>query len=293
MLADGRVPHTLLDFGGGLGVADRDVSGAGLTGLPASDRHPRSGTGSARGRQTSPRRVRDLIGLAVRLGIHRPGEHLVEHELVEVFDTSRTAVRAALAHLTRAGLIERRPRVGTSVRNRGLLIPMADPIGSDLIEAEVIDERLVPNVSPIRERLEVEDDHVRMLEFRLLHRRKVVGLRTSYQPVASPIHTPVLRDPDSSEEVLADRRSAVRVELSVGAEPLDETDARILKVPAGVPVIVREVTHYAPAGEAVDISFERFLSRAVRLEAAFAVAGGLPEVSLHPNPEHSQSCTGE
>lgn len=269
MLTDGRPPRTLSNFERGLGVASWG-EGADESSAPASDRHPRSGTGSARGRQTSPRRVRDLIGLAVRLGIHRPGDHLAEHELVEMFDTSRTAVRAALARLTHDGVIERRPRVGTRVRSEGLLVPMEDPIGRAMIEAQLIDERMVPNVSPIRERLEVEDDHVRMLEFRLMHRWKVVGLRTSYSTVGSPIRAPMLSSVDAGQEGRSGGRWAGRVELSVGAELLDETDARLLKVSTGLPVIVREMTYYAPSGEAVAITFERLISGSVRLQAALA-----------------------
>jgi DNA-binding GntR family transcriptional regulator len=45
----------------------------------------------------------------------KPGDHVLDRELVEEFGVSRTPVREALIKLSQIGLIETRPRIGTFV----------------------------------------------------------------------------------------------------------------------------------------------------------------------------------
>lgn len=45
----------------------------------------------------------------------KPGDHIMEKELIEEFTVSRTPVREALIKLAQIGLVETRPRVGTFV----------------------------------------------------------------------------------------------------------------------------------------------------------------------------------
>lgn len=72
-------------------------------------------------RQGSPRpgRVSDCTGSIVRLlssGAIDPRKRLGESSLARHLGVSRTAIRSALEHLEAGGLVERRPRAGTYLR---------------------------------------------------------------------------------------------------------------------------------------------------------------------------------
>lgn len=97
----------------------------------------------------------EIVSQIIRL-IHenqiKPGEKLPsENELVEMFQVSKTAVREALSVLVAKGILEKRPGVGSILKelNGGILI---EPLASKLImEKQVIRELL-----EFRRGLEVE-----------------------------------------------------------------------------------------------------------------------------------------
>lgn len=59
--------------------------------------------------------IREVVGGQIRSGLVAPGERLVEEELAEAFDVSRTPVREALRQLEVEGLVH-------SLHNRGFVV---------------------------------------------------------------------------------------------------------------------------------------------------------------------------
>jgi GntR family transcriptional regulator len=224
--------------------------------------HPRAQGGSAGGRQKSPRRVRDLISLSIRLGYLSPDDPLVEHELMTLFDTSRTSIRAALAQLTEDGMIERRPRTGTRINAVGLTIPLADNCTVDqLVTPAILEDRLVPNFPLARDRLRIEDEQVRMVENSFTFQGSVIGIRTAYfgsDLVMAP--DTINNSPTRMEDILGVtfQTRPGEVDVIVGAGAADTKDARLMGIAEGMPLLIREMTYYAHDGSPVEIVFDRF-----------------------------------
>lgn len=232
--------------------------------------HPRARTGSARGRQISPRRVRDLISLSIRLGYLSPDDQLVEHELMELFNTSRTSVRAALAQLSESGMIERRPRAGTTVLAVGLTIPLADiaAVGQD-VYLKIIEDRVVPNFPLAKDRLRLETDQVRMVENTFEYLARPIGIRTAYFSPDFDVN-PVEQVSDGPQHMVSIMDSAFstrpgEVDVIIGVDAADVRDARLLRIPVGRPLVVREMTYYDDGGEPVEIVFDRFRGDFIRI----------------------------
>lgn len=59
--------------------------------------------------------VEEKIKAAIRVGHFKPGDRLVERELCELLDVSRTSIREALRHLEAQGLIQTVPHKGPIV----------------------------------------------------------------------------------------------------------------------------------------------------------------------------------
>lgn len=238
--------------------------------------HPRARTGSARGRQISPRRVRDLISLSIRLGYISPNDQLVEHELMELFSTSRTSVRTALAQLSENGMIERRPRAGTKVRSIGLTIPLADIAAVDHdVYLRIIEDRIVPNFPLAQDRLRLDSDRVRMVENTFEYQGRPIGIRTAYfskdldlNPVelvtGAPLHMVTIMGE-------AFRARPGEADVIVGVDVADARDARLLRIPVGRPLVVREMTYHADNGDPIEIVFDRFRGDLVHISGTAEV----------------------
>lgn len=238
--------------------------------------HPRARTGSARGRQISPRRVRDLISLSIRLGYISPNDQLVEHELMDLFNTSRTSVRAALAQLSESGMIERRPRAGTRVRTVGLTIPLADiaAVGQD-VYLKIIEDRLVPTFPLARDLLQIAGDQVRMVENTFVHQGRTIGIRTAYFSPDFDLN-PVDQVTSGPQHMLTIMDEAFRirpgeVDVIVGVDAADSRDARLMRIPVGSPLVVREMTYFAHDGVPVEIVFDRLRGDLIHIEGTAAV----------------------
>jgi GntR family transcriptional regulator len=243
--------------------------------------HPRARTGSAHGRQISPRRVRDLISLSIRMGYISSEDQLVEHELMELFSTSRTSVRAALAQLSESGMIERRPRAGTKVLAVGITIPLADiaEVGQD-VYLKIIEDRVVPNFPLARDRLRLDSEHVRMVENTFVHQGLPIGIRTAYfsQDVDLDPVAQVATGPQHMVSIMTEGFSARpgEVDVIIGVDAADTRDARLLRIPVGKPLVVREMTYYAENGDPVEIVFDRFRGDLIHIGGTAAVWERLP-----------------
>jgi GntR family transcriptional regulator len=233
--------------------------------------HPRSKGGSSRGRQVSARRVRDLITSSIREGHIDPDAPLAEEDLIRLFDTSRGSVRAALAQLRDTGFLERRPRVGTKVTHRGVVVPLTDiDADSEHVYIEHFEDRIVPSFPLVRERLRLDEDHVRMIENLLVTDDGVIGLRAAYFSTRYTVSPATLSGPVNMTTVLRDFFHASRGEVvvTIGSEGADATTARMLETAVGAPLIVREVTYHDVDGTPVQTVFDRYRGDRVRLEGS-------------------------
>ncbi|AOX65114.1 MULTISPECIES: GntR family transcriptional regulator [unclassified Curtobacterium] len=233
--------------------------------------HPRAKGGSSRGRQISARRVRDLITASIREGHIAPDAPLAEEDLVTLFDTSRGSVRAALAQLRDTGFLERRPRVGTKVTHRGVVVPLTDiDADSEHVYVERFEDRIVPSFPLVRERLRIDEDHVRMIENLLVTDDDVIGLRAAYFSVRYTHSPESLSGPINMTTVLRDFFDASRGEVlvTIGSEAADAHTAKMLGTEVGAPLIVREVTYHDLDGVPVQTVFDRYRGDRVRLEGS-------------------------
>lgn len=219
---------------------------------PTAAHHPRSVNGSAmrRGeRQSSARRVYDVLRTAIRQGELPRGSSLVEEHLIQALSASRQSVREALQALATEGLVARRRRVGTTV-SASIMTVAADqlmtldehrdlPAKSDI---EVLEVRDLPCPPWLRDRLLVgPDEQVRMTE---------QVIRVDGEPVCTRVaYVPVTRLPSSSVETVHDLGSAFEMSFGVAMAPVeslveavaaDPMTADLLDVPAGSPLLVRE-----------------------------------------------------
>jgi GntR family transcriptional regulator len=240
---------------------------------PSPD-HPRSKGGSAHGRQISARRVRDLISASIRDGYIAPDSPLAEEDLMELFNTSRGSVRAALSQLRDTGFVERRPRVGTKVSHMGVVVPLTDILAdTGHVRVEVTEDRIVPSFPLVRERLSIDDDTVHMVENTFLTDDEIIGLRTAYFSVQLDFD-PRYIGPISMKKVISEMFHTLPgdVVVTIGSDVADATTARLLGVHEGQHLIVRELTYYSDAGDPIQTVFDRFRGDRVRLESTAALS---------------------
>ncbi|MEI5675593.1 MULTISPECIES: GntR family transcriptional regulator [unclassified Nocardioides] len=234
--------------------------------------HPRSVSGSAqrRGRrQSSARRVYDLVRASIRRGDVGGSGVLVEERLIEELSASRQAVRDALQALAADGLVERRRRVGTTV-NGAILDVATDqlmhlPPDQQVVEdsaVERLEEQEMPAPPWMRARLKIaEDEPVLMVEELVRAHGEVLCVRATYKPVS--------RLPARATVRVADLATAFEhgfgvplgsVESLVEAVGADALTAELLGVPAGSPVLVREVLLVDADGLPRDLSYSHYRS---------------------------------
>jgi GntR family transcriptional regulator len=232
--------------------------------------HPRSVAGSAQRRtrrESSARRVYDLLRAGIRRGDIASDASLVEDKLVDVLTASRQAVREALQTLAAEGLVIRRRRVGTTVSG-SILDVAADqlmhlpPDRQDLANStiEQIEAMDLPAPPWIRRRLRIPDtEQVRMVEELIRFRDEPICVRVSYVPLS--------RLPIDSNGKVADLASAFQqgygvamgpVESLVEAVGADAMTAELLGVPHGAPLLVREVLLTGADGLPRDLSFTHY-----------------------------------
>lgn len=233
------------------------------------DAHPRSVAGSAqrRGRrQSSARRVYDLVRASIRRGDIGSDESLVEEQLVEMLSASRQAVRDALQALAHDGLVVRRRRVGTTVSgsildvaaDQLMHLPPEQQVMEDSI-VERIDQAEMPTPPWLRGRLQIDDEAVLMVEEIIRWRGEALCVRVSYRPVS--------RLPGAMVGRVADLATAFRAAYGVGLGPVeslveavaaDPMTADLLGIATGAPVLVREVLLVDEHGVPRDLSYSHY-----------------------------------
>ncbi|GAB91037.1 GntR family transcriptional regulator [Gordonia rhizosphera] len=234
--------------------------------------HPRAHGGSARGRQVSSRRVRDLLLASIRTGSIDADAPLVEEELMQMFDSSRGSVRAALGELSEAGRLVRRPRVGTRLHRKDLGIQLADFSGTNgqSVEIKVTEQRLVPTFPLVSERLDIHDDHVRLVENIFIANDEVIGLRNAYfSPRFDADPTALVGEPLTMAKTIAEffRVTPGTASVSIGAELSDDRTSQLLGIEPGQSLLSRDVVYSTADGRPFQIVFDRFRADRVRLES--------------------------
>lgn len=119
-------------------------------------------------KRTVPMQIAEEIATMIGRGILHPGEHLVEMNLAEKFQTSRAPIREALLMLERDRLVQRVPHHGVIVRNfsREEIHDLYDVIYRlEEIAVEKAVSRLNPSgVTRLRDILQRQQDAVRSRE---------------------------------------------------------------------------------------------------------------------------------
>jgi GntR family transcriptional regulator len=245
--------------------------------------HPRATGGSARGRHTFSRRVRELLRASVRGGYIVVAEQLVEDSLVETLNASRNAVRAALQQLADEGFVDRQPRRGTVVLRRGTPIRMQDIDvldGGTHVELEMTEESVVPSTPLLRHRLDLDETHLGMNENLFLLDGEVIGIRTAYFSIRH--RKPTYTGPAEMPAVFTGYFGVPlgRVQTEIGATTADERTGRLLGLPAGTPLLLREQLMHDDQGRPVQLVFDNYRSDRV----TFRDHGAVPRGGATPVP---------
>jgi GntR family transcriptional regulator len=202
--------------------------------------------------QRSPRRVHDLLRTSIRDGLLGPDDRLNEHALVHELATSRNAVREGLQMLASLGLVERAPRIGTTIVGGLVRIPL-DPVPGrhqpDGMMVQRLEDRIVPSTALIRERLHTDAEFVGMIEHMYSLGGKPLGVRAAYY------HSELRPDDGWGQPLDLDTAFEFvwgapvgRVDTAINALVLDARTCRLLEAPAGTPGLVKEqVVHDADA----------------------------------------------
>jgi GntR family transcriptional regulator len=212
--------------------------------------------------QTSPRRVHNLIRTAIRDGMLRQDDRLVEDYLIRELGSSRNAVREGLQLLATEGLVSREPRAGTTVIGNVVRIPINDVLSVAAPEEVAIvrlDDRQVPSNELIRSRLRTDAVRVGMIEHLFLFEGQPIGIRVAYYH--AHVRQPEGWDqcPDLQTAFLAVFGLPMGAVVStVEAVPFDTRTSRILGVPVGTPSLVKEQILYDCAGTPQEFTYAHY-----------------------------------
>ncbi|OLL72908.1 putative transcriptional regulator of N-Acetylglucosamine utilization, GntR family [Pseudonocardia sp. Ae168_Ps1] len=223
--------------------------------------HPRASGGTARGRHTFPRRVREMLRASVRGGYLVVDDKLVEDQLMESLNASRSAVRAALQQLADEGFVDRQQRRGTVVVRRGVAVRLRDTVtalGATEVTLQMAEQGGVPSTPLLRHRLGVPDAVLRMNENIFRADGEVIGVRTAYFP--SSFTTPSYAGPAALDVVFADFFGVGlgRVQTEIGAAGADDRTGRLLGVAPGAPVLLREQLFHDEDDRPVQVVFDNY-----------------------------------
>lgn len=231
-------------------------------------RHPRSVGGSAGGRHTSTRRVRDILRASIGNGLTFTHDSLTEEFLMRELGASRNSVREALQILADEGIVDRRRKVGTSVSGSIATIPVTDMVTSRMageLGIRWIEQRIEPASRYVRDQLRIEDAEVKMIEYIFVLLGQPVGVRSIYfhrdhEIVETPI---AMRLEDAFDYAFGSPLG--RVDTTIEAETCDAKTARLLKVSEGSAILVSRQVMYDDEGVPRELAFTHFRGDRIRL----------------------------
>jgi GntR family transcriptional regulator len=238
------------------------------------------------------RRIRDLIRADMHRGAYADGRLPSEELLMRQMHVSRAVIRAAFELLRAEGLIDRIQGVGTVVvvelrlmtleQSQGVSPPdPADPIART--RPQILDSCAVELPPPIARHLGVaaNSDGVR-IDYVAQFDGRPLGLVTNYMRMPEAAALASARFTSSYYTYLRDAGlETSETTYLMEAALADETDAALLGVAVGAPMMVAEQALFNPAGESFNYAFVRsrgdasaILSRVARARAASPVNGG-------------------
>ncbi|WP_072806273.1 GntR family transcriptional regulator [Rhodococcoides yunnanense] len=225
-------------------------------------RHPRAVGGSAGTRQRSTRIVHQLLRSSIKSGVLKDGENLNEEHLITSLDSTRSSVRTALQMLADEGLVKRQRKMGTIVQGKPVQLRMHDIIatGSTPIEYVRFNEHIIPSAGLIRERMQTDVEHVRMLEFVMSVDSTPIGTLTAFQinPNApTPMH---MVEAARISELFVQEYGVPfgRMDCWVDAVPADDRTARMLKVEPNSILLVRDQVLYDTEGYVHEFGYAHY-----------------------------------
>jgi len=212
-------------------------------------------------RQTSPRRVHDLVRASIRSGELKPGDRLDEFTLIRELATSRNAVREALQMLADEGLVTRAPREGTTVVGRMIQLPLNDFVvpGSDEIAIRKLNDRIVPSTPQIRARLQTDASEVGVVEQLFTHLGEPIGVWIDYYraDVVQPDRWEKLPGISTTFELIYGVPLG-HISTTVEALPCEARTMRLLGLTEPLPMLVKEHIFYDQDGTPRDLSYSHY-----------------------------------
>ncbi len=214
-------------------------------------------------RRTTPRyaELGDLLQSAIERGDYAVGALLpTEMELCERFDVSRHTARAALARLISAGLVQRRPGVGTRVIAQNPAIRYEHGIDSmELLmqyasstRLELLSGQRLQAGTDMARLLEIDDgdDYLQLTALRLeAPSHPPIALIEMLVPIRPGLATKALLDPARVASTIAEYLNPARlsqVEQVFDAASFDAQAARVLEIGKNKPAL-RVVRRYRDA----------------------------------------------
>ncbi|WP_084703847.1 GntR family transcriptional regulator [Phaeacidiphilus oryzae] len=253
---------------------------------------PSPSPSSGRPASADARRLRDLLRSHILHGGHPDGRLPSEPELMRRHSASRTAVREALALLRDEGLVERLRGVGThavchSVTTRlaeahGVAAPDPRQARAHEVRVRVLDRSALPAPDAVAERLGVPvGSPCIRYEYLSLRDGRPVFVATNY--ALAPEGERLLGVPFRTDwyRLLGDAGLTVgQSEFLIGSGLADSTNAPLLGLEPGSPVMLLEQIIRDPEGRPWDLAFvvirsDRFLFLSQEF-AEFAQSAPLP-----------------
>lgn len=251
-------------------------------GMYIRSQHPRSAGGTAGLRQTSTRRVKDLLRSEVRSGLAGRDAQFVEDYLVSALAASRTAVREALQMLANEGLVSRERRNGTTVTRGVAQFPLDDILesGGERVTVQRLEQRSVPSTPLLRNKLDTEDDQVGVVEHLFSTSDGPIGVRVAYYKLA-------YTQPEGWEECPDLRvafasvfgRPLARIDSVIDAGVSEPKTSKLLGIPEGSPVLIREQLLVDDAGVPQEFTFAHY--RADRVSFSSSASVEVPTAPLN------------
>lgn len=209
--------------------------------------------------------LKQIIMEKLESGVWKPGDLVPsEQELQDTYGLSRITVRQALTELTYEGHFERHRGQGTFVANKPLIHNPSQRISiTELMRQQGITpdwqirERgfIAPSPS-IQERLQVKaSERIYSVQFLLSANQEPIGWHLTYlpQPITEAEQVEKLSDNELGEFFRSlPNRNGLQINRTIQAVPAGSTEAKLLNIRTGHPILSIEVTYSDANGQPLE-----------------------------------------